>query len=63
MEFGRGLKTNHTSNWNSATYLRDTSHRTGGELVDEGEGLLWCVGHDGDGPGEGVQRGGKIGAG
>jgi hypothetical protein len=30
------------------TYLRHTSHRTGGELVDEGEGLLWLVGHDGD---------------
>lgn len=29
------------------TYLRDTSHRTGGELVDEGEGLLWLVRHDG----------------
>lgn len=31
------------------TYLRDTSHRTGGELVDEGEGLLRLVGHDGGG--------------
>jgi hypothetical protein len=30
-----------------STYLRHTSHRTGGELVDEGEGLLGSVGHDG----------------
>jgi len=29
------------------TYLRDTSHGTGGELVDEREGLLRLVGHDG----------------
>ena len=29
------------------TYLGHTSHRTGGELVDEGEGLLGSVGHDG----------------
>ena len=28
-------------------YLRDTGHRTGGELVDEGEGLLRLVGHGG----------------
>lgn len=34
------------------TYLRDTSHRTGGELVDEGEGLLLLVGHDGETWGE-----------
>jgi hypothetical protein len=30
-----------------SAYLRDTSHRTGGELVDEGEGLLWLVRHVG----------------
>ena len=28
-------------------YLRDTSHRTGGELVDKWEWLLRLVGHDG----------------
>lgn len=53
---GGGFKTIHTSNWNIVTYLRDTGHRTGGELVDEGEGLLLCVGHDGDGPDEAVQQ-------
>jgi hypothetical protein len=43
-----------------STYLRDTSHRTSGELVDEGEGLLWLVRHDGR-PADlgGVSNGGR----
>ena len=41
------------------TYLRHTSHRTGGELVDEGEGLLRLLGHDGGGLCRGCQKRGE----
>lgn len=35
-----------TNRQTTETYLRHTSHRAGGELVDEGKGSLRLVGHD-----------------